>query len=65
MGHVDVGVTQNAYGESRCKEEARAVWLTPHFFAIRRKVFHASGAEPVYQQIKKENAIRTRNRAYA
>ena len=49
MGHVDVGVTDNVYGESRCNEGARAVWLTPHFFAIRRKAFRASAAEPGYQ----------------
>jgi hypothetical protein len=49
MGHVDVGVTHNVYGKGRCKEEARAVWLTPHFFAIRRKVFRASAAEPGHQ----------------
>jgi hypothetical protein len=65
MGHVDVGVTHNVYGKGRCKKEARAVWLTPHFRAIRRKVFPASGAQPVYQQIEKQNAIRTRPRAYA
>jgi hypothetical protein len=49
MGHVDVGVTHNVYGKGRCKEEARAAWLTPHFLAIRRKVFRASAAEPGYQ----------------
>ena len=43
MGHVDVGVTHNVYGKGRCREEAQAVWLMPHFFAIRRKVFRASG----------------------
>lgn len=49
MGHVAVGVTHNVYSQGRCKEEARAVWLTPHFFGIRRKVFRASAAEPEYQ----------------
>jgi hypothetical protein len=44
MGHVDVGVTQNVYGKSRCKEEARAVWLTPHFFCYSPKSFSCVGS---------------------
>jgi hypothetical protein len=65
MGHVDVGVTHNVYGKGRCKEEARTVSLTQHFLAIGRKVFRASAADPEYQWIKTQNAIRSPPRAHA
>ena len=39
MGHVDVGVTHDVCGKGRYKEEARAVWLTPHFSLFAEKFF--------------------------